>query len=79
MNDRLDRWMANAARQVARRTSRRGFLSRLATAVVGGAALPLLPISRAHGATRAPIPSEPPAIIQPRHLRKQNSTSDSSV
>ena len=41
------------------RTSRRGFLARLATLLVGGAALPLLPVARAHGATRAPAPGEP--------------------
>ena len=60
MNERLDRWMADVARRVARQTSRRGFLARLATVMVGGATIPLLPISRAHGSTRAPIPGEPP-------------------
>lgn len=59
MQQRLDRWMADLSRRVARRTSRRGFLSRLATVVVGGAALPLLPIARAAGqGARAPIPGE---------------------
>jgi len=62
MQPRVDRWMANLSRRVARRTSRRGFLARLATAVVGGAALPLLPIARAGAQqARAPIPGEPDA------------------
>lgn len=35
-----------AARYVARKTSRRGFLSRLGAVLVGGASLPLLPVAR---------------------------------
>lgn len=54
----VDRWFTRAARDVARRTSRRSFLARVATLLVGGAALPLLPIARGQG-SRAPAPGEP--------------------
>jgi methylamine dehydrogenase light chain len=58
----LDTWLERAARQSARRVSRRSFLARLGGALVGGAALPLLPVSRAHagagGSTRLPAPDE---------------------
>jgi methylamine dehydrogenase light chain len=43
----LDGWIEGSARGVARRVSRRSFLARLGTALVGGAAFPLLPVSRA--------------------------------
>ncbi len=43
----LDRLVERSARGVARRTSRRSFLTRLGTLLVGGAALPLLPVARA--------------------------------
>ena len=55
---RMDRWMAEAARRVARGTSRRGFLARLGALVLGGTALPLLPVARAAGA-REPAAGEP--------------------
>jgi methylamine dehydrogenase light chain len=55
----LDRWISNAARGVARRSSRRGFLARLGALLVGAAAVPLLPIAR--GQSRAPAPGEPDA------------------
>ena len=54
----LDAWFARAARQLARRTSRRSFLARLGTLAAGAAALPLLPVARA-GAVREPAPGEP--------------------
>ena len=44
---RMDRWFSERARDVARRTSRRSFLTRLGTLLVGGSVLPLLPTSRA--------------------------------
>ncbi len=56
---RLDRWFTHSSRTLARGTSRRGFLARLGTAVLGGAALPLLPIARPARATREPAPGEP--------------------
>jgi methylamine dehydrogenase light chain len=44
---RLDAWFTELARGLARRSSRRGFLGRLGALLVGAAALPLLPVSRA--------------------------------
>src|SRR6266571_5318868 len=43
----LDRLCERATRALARRTSRRSFLTRLGTALAGTAALPLLPVVRA--------------------------------
>lgn len=57
----IDRWVTAAARRLARRSSRRSVLGRLATVLVGGAALPLLPIARAGAIKRPPIPGEPDA------------------
>lgn len=45
----LDGGMATASRQVARRTSRRGVISRLGVLLVGAGAMPLLPVARAAG------------------------------
>jgi methylamine dehydrogenase light chain len=49
--------MAQLARALARRTSRRSLLAGLGTALLGGASLPLLPVARAGG--REPRPGEP--------------------
>ncbi len=57
--DRLDRVVADLARQLARRTSRRGLLARAGALLVGAAALPLLPVARAGAAAREPAPGEP--------------------
>jgi methylamine dehydrogenase light chain len=54
----VDRWMEAAVRHVARRTSRRGFLKRLGTALVGAAALPVLPVARAADEAREPAPDD---------------------
>ncbi|MDH3212717.1 MAG: hypothetical protein OEM05_09555 [Myxococcales bacterium] len=56
---RIDRWFTQSARWLARRTSRRSFLTRVGTLLVGGAALPLLPVARASSPSRAPAPGEP--------------------
>lgn len=45
----LEKFTENVSRRVARCTSRRSFLTGLGTALVGGAALPLLPVARAAG------------------------------
>ena len=54
----VDRLVERSARQVARRTSRRSFLTWLGTALVGGSALPLLPVARAADEARVPAPDE---------------------
>jgi methylamine dehydrogenase light chain len=56
---KLDDWITHLARGLARRTSRRGLLAGLGGALLGGAALPLLPVARAGAPTRAPAPGEP--------------------
>ncbi len=53
MNAPIDRWLEGASRKLARRSSRRSFLSALGTWAAGAAALPLLPVARASA-------SEPP-------------------
>ncbi len=55
----IDRWFTTLARRVARHSSRRSFLAQIGTVLVGGAAIPLLPVSRARGESRAPAPGEP--------------------
>ncbi|TDJ17507.1 MAG: methylamine dehydrogenase (amicyanin) light chain [Deltaproteobacteria bacterium] len=56
---RIDAWFSELARNVARRTSRRSFLTRLGTLLVGGASLPLLPVARASDAPKLRAPGEP--------------------
>ncbi len=46
----LDKVIETLSRQVARSASRRGLLKKLGMALVGGAAIPLLPVARAAGA-----------------------------
>ena len=55
----LDRWVEQSTRSMAQRTSRRSLLARLGALVVGGAALPLLPVARGASHARAPAPNEP--------------------
>jgi methylamine dehydrogenase light chain len=43
----IDRWGDQAIRTLARRTSRRGVLARIGTALLGAASVPLLPVARA--------------------------------
>lgn len=55
----FDRWVESSARMLARRLPRRSLLRRLGTLLVGGAALPLLPVARAAGdGARAGQPPE---------------------
>lgn len=45
----LDKLVERASRGVARRSSRRGFITALGTAIVGASSIPLLPVARAAG------------------------------
>jgi methylamine dehydrogenase light chain len=57
----LDRLFEVWARGIARRQGRRSFLARTGTLILGGAALPLLPIARANAQSaqpRVPAPDE---------------------
>ena len=52
---RFDRWTANASRTLARRSSRRAFVSQVGVWLFGAAAAPLLlPVSRARAEDRYP-------------------------
>ena len=55
----MDRLAERGARGLARRTSRRSLLARAGAALVGVAALPLLPVARAAGDdARVPAPDD---------------------
>jgi methylamine dehydrogenase light chain len=54
----IDRFVERTARDVARRTSRRSFLTRLGVMLMGTSALPLLPVARAADDARMPAPDE---------------------
>ena len=58
----FDAFFERSSRAMARRTGRRGFIARVGTALLGGAALPLLPVARASGSShdpaRVPAPDE---------------------
>ncbi|TFH68700.1 methylamine dehydrogenase (amicyanin) light chain [Gammaproteobacteria bacterium LSUCC0057] len=52
----LDKLFEKSARRVAQNSSRRGMIKALGAAMVGGAAIPLLPVARAaDGAPEAPL------------------------
>lgn len=60
---RLEQLSENTARKVAQYTSRRGFLGRLGTFIVGGASIPLLPVVRAHAdAEKTAVPKGYPGV-----------------
>ena len=56
--NRLDKWMEQSSRRVAQQTSRRNFLTRLSGLLVGGAAIPVLPVARAAEHSTASVPDE---------------------
>ena len=56
---RIDLWMTWLARQLARRSSRRGVLALAGAALVGTAATPLLPIARARASAARPGEPDP--------------------
>tara|TARA_R110000868_G_scaffold3471_3_gene22275 strand:- start:6765 stop:7271 length:507 start_codon:yes stop_codon:yes gene_type:complete len=47
---RLDQWFENRTREIARGTSRRGFLASASALMMGAAAVPLLPVARVSAA-----------------------------
>ncbi len=58
----IDEYAEHSGRQLARRTSRRSFLSNLGTLLVGATALPLLPVARGgdyNSSTDAGDPGDP--------------------
>ena len=57
----VDATTNRTSRILARRTSRRGFLGRLGSGIVGVAALPLLPVERAFGEGEFPDSGDPQA------------------
>ena len=56
----FDRWTERSTRNVAQKTSRRSFLTLVGGALVGTAAVPLLPVAR--GDTNNTLPDESTAI-----------------
>ena len=54
----LDKLSENTSRTVARTSSRRSFIARVGTLMVGAAAVPLLPVARANEPARAALPAE---------------------
>ncbi len=61
----LEKLAERSARNVARHTSRRGFLGNLGTMLVGGAAIPLLPVARASEDRTPPQKGYPGVSPQP--------------
>ena len=58
----LNRATEEASREIARRSSRRGFIGLLGSALAGGAMLPLLPMARASGGATSKVPSQTSGI-----------------
>ena len=61
----LDTLTQKMTRSVAHRSSRRGFITRFGTAIVGAAAVPVLPVARASAPAEAPrVPAQSTGNIQ---------------
>jgi len=54
----LDRISEDSARTLARHTSRRSFVARIGSLLLGTAAIPLLPVARANSDSRPPAPED---------------------
>ncbi len=54
----LDEFSENSARSMARQSSRRSFVARLGTLMLGAAVVPLLPVARASQSKRPSTPEE---------------------
>jgi methylamine dehydrogenase light chain len=54
----IDRWVEHRARNLAQTFSRRSFLNRLGTIIVGGSTIPLLPVARADTNERPQVPDD---------------------
>ena len=61
----MDRLAERGARGLARRTSRRSLLARAGAALVGAAALPLLPVTRAAGDDSRPLAPDDSGLESP--------------
>ena len=59
----LDKFSENSARSVARQSSRRGFIAKVGTMVLGGAAIPLLPVVRKQKLVSAGLIHSPLATL----------------
>jgi len=58
----LDRWMESTSRDIAQHSSRRSFVTRVGSSLVGMAAIPLLPVARAEGEPPAGAAADAPAL-----------------
>ena len=55
----IDRWLEKSSRALAKRVSRRHLLAQISGLLVGGAALPVLPIARGQGQPAPPVDPDP--------------------
>ena len=55
----IDRWLEKSSRALAKRVSRRHLLAQISGLLVGGAALPVLPIARGQSQPAPPVDPDP--------------------